>query len=72
MSDVTTNETAPQGEVVQRGSFALTVRRLRGDKASMAAVAASKIRIFIFSSPKRTGVSLSAPRLGIRHCLAAP
>jgi peptide/nickel transport system permease protein len=38
MSDVTTNETAPQGEVVQRGSFALTVRRLRGDKASMAAL----------------------------------
>jgi peptide/nickel transport system permease protein len=38
MSDVTTNETAPQSEVVQRGSFALTVRRLRGDKASMAAL----------------------------------
>ena len=38
MSDVTTNETPPQGEVVQRGSFALTVRRLRGDKASMAAL----------------------------------
>ena len=38
MSEVTTNETPPQGEVVQRGSFALTVRRLRGDKASMAAL----------------------------------
>ena len=31
MSDVTTNESSPQVEIVQRGSFALTVRRLRGD-----------------------------------------
>ncbi len=38
MSDVTTNETSPQNEVVQRGSFALTVRRLRRDAASMTAL----------------------------------
>ncbi|WP_313531922.1 ABC transporter permease [Shinella sp.] len=38
MSDVTTNETAPQGEIVQRGSFALTMRRLRRDTSSIVAL----------------------------------
>lgn len=38
MSTVTTTEKPPQTEVVQRGSFALTVRRLRRDTASMAAL----------------------------------
>ena len=38
MSDVTTTPSNPETDVVQRGSFALTVRRLRRDTASMAAL----------------------------------
>ena len=38
MSDVTTNPLSPETDVVQRSSFALTVRRLRRDTASMAAL----------------------------------